>query len=190
MARETAPFTALLTLALIAAFCVEISLGGNSFCNTWGLTPADFSHTGNLAPLFTHGLLHDPDAPLAHLGGNVLVLLLAGPIVERELGSVRFGVLYTMSGLVGGVLHIAVDPSSNAILVGASGSIAGILAVLGVLRPRLLGFVAGFAAWNVWLAWSGTAGNVSFATHIGGFVAGALYCVTAHFSQKERSFTF
>jgi membrane associated rhomboid family serine protease len=190
MARDTAPVTVLLVLVLIAAFCLEISLGGNSFCATWGLTPAAFSRTGDLAPLFTHSLLHDPEAPLAHLGGNALVLLLAGSIVERELGSTRFGALYIASGLVGGILHIAVDSSSSTALVGASGSIAGVLAVLGVVRPRLIGFVAGFALWNIWLAWSGTAGNVSFATHIGGFCAGALYCVAAHLSQKERSFTF
>jgi membrane associated rhomboid family serine protease len=190
MARETAPVTALLAFALVAAYAAELALGGLPVCEAYGLVPAVFGRTGDLVPLFSHAFLHDPEAPFGHLGGNVLVLLLAGSIVERELGSVRFLALYTAAGLLGGLLHIAVDSSSSVPLIGASGAISGVLAVLGVLRPRLLGFVAGFVGWNVWLAWSGAAGDVSFATHIAGFSTGALYCVTAHLSQKERSFTF
>lgn len=185
MAREIAPVTALLAVVLVVAYGAEIALGGMSVCAEYGLTPAVFARTGDLAPVFTHTLLHDPAAPLGHLGGNVLVLLLAGSIVERDIGSARFVFLYVASGLFGALLHVAIDPSSDVTLIGASGCISGVLAVLGVARPRLLGFVAGFVAWNIWLAWSKSVGDVSFAAHIGGFAAGTLYCITARLAGKE-----
>jgi hypothetical protein len=66
--------------------------------------------------------------------------------------------------------HLAVDPHSSVALVGCSGSIAGIVAILGVLRPKSLGFVV----MNVYWAWTGTAGGISFAAHLGGFSFGAV----------------
>jgi membrane associated rhomboid family serine protease len=84
---------------------------------------------------------------------------------EPVLGHVRFTVLYFASGVAGALLHLAVDPHSSVALVGCSGSIAGIMAILGVLRPRSLGFVV----MNVYWAWTGTAGGISFAAHLSGF---------------------
>jgi membrane associated rhomboid family serine protease len=72
-------------------------------------------------------------------------------------------------------MHVAIDPGSMVPLVGASGAVFGVLAVAGVIRPALLGFVVSFAAIEVWHAFSGSAGDVSFGCHIGGFVAGFVF---------------
>jgi membrane associated rhomboid family serine protease len=59
--------------------------------------------------------------------------------------------------------------------VGASGAVFGLVALAGVLRPRLLGFAVALGAVEVFHAFTGGIGNVSFACHIGGFTAGALF---------------
>jgi membrane associated rhomboid family serine protease len=169
MARETAPFTALLALALIVAYAAELALGGMSVCTEFGLVPSHPSLETALSSMF----LHDPSGPI-HLGGNLVFLVVFGGIVERALGSVRFLGLYVAAGLGGCAFHCLVSPSSTDALVGASGALFGLLAVAAVVRPRMLGFAVAFAGLNVWYAFAGGAGDVSFGCHIGGFFVGFL----------------
>jgi membrane associated rhomboid family serine protease len=74
-------------------------------------------------------------------------------------------------------MHVLVGPAATTPLVGASGAIFGVMAVAGALRPRLLGFIVAFVGINVFHAFAGGSGNVSFGCHIGGFVAGFLVVV-------------
>jgi len=167
MARETAPFTALLALALIAAYGLELALGGMPICEAYGLVPARPSLESALSAMF----LHDPEG-VFHVGGNVVFLVVFGGIVERALGSFRFLGLYLAAGLAGAAFHCLVAPSSTDPLVGASGALFGLLAVAAVIRPRLAGFAVAFVGLNIWYAFMGGAGDVSFGCHIGGFFAG------------------
>jgi membrane associated rhomboid family serine protease len=155
--------------ASVAAYLAELAGGGMAVCERFGFTPAHSAFATALSSL----LVHDPDH-VAHIAGNMLVLALLGAVVEPVLGHARFAVVYFASGIAGALLHFAVDPHSGVALVGCSGSIVGIMAILGVLRPRSLGFVAGFVLMNVYWAWAGTAGSVSFAAHLGGFACGTL----------------
>jgi membrane associated rhomboid family serine protease len=59
------------------------------------------------------------------------------------------------------------------------------LAVLGALRPRLLGFIVGFVLVQVWYALAGGGGEVSFGTHIGGFAVGVLFVGIARATGSE-----
>ena len=165
----------LMTLALILAnllaYSLELASGGRAACDAYGLVPAHFMKSGAVEPLFTSMFLHDP-ASLLHLGGNMAFLALFGVVVERALGSFRFLGLYLLAGAAGGLMHVLVAPGASEPLVGASGAIFGVLAVAGVLRPRLMGFVAAFVGLNVFHAFVGGNDNVSFGCHIGGFVAG------------------
>jgi hypothetical protein len=38
--------------------------------------------SGDISPLFTYALVHDPHG-LLHVGGNLLVLSIVGPVVDR-----------------------------------------------------------------------------------------------------------
>jgi len=169
-----------LVLANLGAFALELAGGGMPVCEHFGLVPAHFEATTLLTSLF----LHDPDH-LAHLVGNVVVLAVAGSVVEGRIGSQRLLTVYLAAGVLGGLLHAVVDPSSPSPLVGASGAIFGILAVLGAFRPRLIGFVAGFALLNIYYAFTGTGGAVSFGTHLGGLAAGALFAVLSASNEKR-----
>mgnify|MGYP000876572719 CR=1 FL=1 len=76
-----------------------------------------------VAPLFLH-------YGAAHAIFNVMGLYVLGPFVERALRWERYFVVYFVSGLVGTLLFIAREhfaPGPSSILVGASGSIMGLL---------------------------------------------------------------
>jgi membrane associated rhomboid family serine protease len=107
----------------------------------------------------------------------MVCLALFGAVVERSLGAMRFLTLYLAAGVMGALLHVLCDPSSTAPLVGASGAIFGVLAAAGALRPHMLGFTLAFASVEVWHAFTGGSGDISFGCHIGGLVAGAVFAM-------------
>ena len=126
---------------------------------------------------------------------NLYSLLLFGTLVEEKIGRARHLALYWLSGLAGGLLHVALDPRGNVPCVGASGCIAGVLAYsalafpdvrlrvfdmrLAALLPRGLRFSARTYLW-LWLACQALlvreqvrgGGDVSALAHLGGAAVG------------------
>lgn len=166
-------FTALLVVLNLLVYFLELETSSEGFCQVFGLVPVRYIHTGNVTPLISSLFLHDPNN-VWHLVGNVAFLGVLGALVESYLGHIGFLALYLIAGVAGGLMHVSIDPSSTAPLVGASGAIFGLLAVAVVLRPRLIGFAVAFVAINVWHAFTGGDGSTSFACHIGGFAAGTV----------------
>ena len=166
--------TALLAVAIVAVFAVELaSPDPMTFAEAHGFVAA----TPSFGSALTSMLVHDPDG-LAHVGGNLLVLLVVGTLVERAIGSLRFLALFAAGGIAGAALHCVVDSS---ILVGCSGSLFAVLAVAAAIYgPAMLTFVAVLIAAAIGQAFgfggSGDAG-VSFACHLGGFALGAAVVV-------------
>ncbi len=140
----------------------------------------------------SYSFLH---AGVAHLLGNMAVLLLVGPFVEAALGRVRFLAAYLAGGAAAGALHVLV---SDASVVGASGAIAATVGMLAVLYGTRkvpvfywifvvfgTGRIPALALLPLWLInegyqWSlqarGPAGGaaVAYGAHVGGLIAGAL----------------
>jgi membrane associated rhomboid family serine protease len=158
-----------ITIAIIFANIVAYLL--RVPCETYGLVPAQFSRSGELGPILSGMFLH---ANIAHIVGNMVFLAVFGAIVETSLGHLSFLGLYLAAGIVGGLMHVLVNPAATDPLVGASGAIFGVIAVAAALRPRLLGFVVAFGAVSIWQAFTGADGSVSFGCHIGGLFMGAL----------------
>lgn len=113
----------------------------------------------------------------AHIAGNVIALAVVGSVVEPALRRARLVALFVASGVGGALMHLLVATGSDAALVGASGSIAGLMAVAAVVRPRvMLGFVATYIALNLLALYFTTPlfpPGVSTAAHLGGFATGA-----------------
>ncbi len=125
-------------------------------------------------------------AGLFHLVVNMIGLWFAGNILERILGVRRFVQLFLVAGIAGGFLQMIYD--SNTVLVGASGSVCGLIAAFSTLYPRmpitvLLFFVIPVRMQAMWLGISvvilsalllisGLFGNIGNLAHIGGAVAG------------------
>ena len=119
-----------------------------------------------------------------HLFNNMLILFLAGGVVERNLGSLRFLCLCLATGVCGNLVSVFWDAYTNAqsISVGASGMVFGVMGVILVILLRVRdrlgeGSTLGKRA-LLMLAlsvYSGfTAGNINNAAHLGGLAAGVL----------------
>lgn len=85
--------------------------------------------------LLTSVFLH---AGLSHLGSNLLVQILMGNAVERNLGHIRYLALYLLSGIGGNVISVLYDRAQgvNIYSVGASGTVFGVMGTLFVLIIR------------------------------------------------------
>lgn len=132
----------------------------------WRLLTAVFLHTG-----------------LYHLGSNLFVQVLMGNAVERNLGHIKYLILYIVSGVGGNVISVLYDRAQgvNTYSVGASGAVFGVMGALIVLiikgRKKLrtgssMLVRAGFAVFYAVYAGLSTP-YTNNAAHIGGLAFGA-----------------
>jgi len=174
----------------------------NLFIYRYGLIPIEISHFSDMTPdvpfpvflsPFTSMFMH---ADLWHLGGNMLYLWIFGNNIEDYLGHFKFLIFYFISGLAAVTLFVAIDPSGEIPLIGASGAIAGVLGAYLVLFPksriltliwiiffiRLLWLPAIFLL-GYWFilqlimglsSFGSSGGGVAWFAHIGGFTFGWL----------------
>ncbi len=173
---------ALVTKALIAlnvlVFLVNLAQGSslNQVSGTlfvrWALYIPGGLDQGEWYRLITAAFLH---ASLIHLAMNMLILWIVGAPVEQAIGRGRFLALYFVSGLAGSAGALLLSP--NAITVGASGAIFGILGaalVLEAQRNYVLGGQAfGLIAFNLIITFAFSS-YISVGGHVGGLVGGAL----------------
>jgi rhomboid protease GluP len=113
-------------------FLAEVKLGGSTSPLTLhrlgAMEPWAIRHGGQYWRMLTSLFLHF--GPL-HLLFNLYALFVIGPGLERLIGSVRFAILYLLSGLgsSAGVLILKWSDSRLEQLVGASGCVMGIVGV-------------------------------------------------------------
>ena len=126
--------------------------------------------------IFTAMFLH---FSITHIGLNMLSLFFIGPAVEVFYGKWRYLLIYLVSGIVGGIVTLVVQP--NALAAGASGAIFGVFGALGIfyiVNRQALGAYGRGAITN-WLFWIGINLVYGFAVpgigiwdHIGGLLSG------------------
>ena len=149
-------------------------------------------HEGELWRLFTYQFLH---ANLGHILFNMIALWFFGPVVEERFGHLRFLLYYLFCGVAAALFSSLLgymgffDPEWRFIpMVGASGSIYGIMAACAVLFPharvqllfppvnlsvrQFALVVLGIACAVVIFQWNNAGGE---AGHLGGMLAGALW---------------
>jgi membrane associated rhomboid family serine protease len=154
-----------------------------------GVTPVPVWFT-LLTSMFMHG-------GWAHLGGNMLYLLIFGDNLENRLGHVRYIAFYILCGLIASLAHVFSTAflGQNLLIpsLGASGAISGVLGAYLRLFPTrrvdviIFWFITSVPAivvlgfWIVFQIVNGMgvlggdeAGGVAYAAHIGGFIAGLL----------------
>lgn len=132
---------------------------------------------GEFWRIFTATFLH---ASILHIGLNMLSLFFIGPAVELFYGKWRYLLIYLASGIVGGLASYLMLPQ-NVLLVGASGSIAGVFGALGaffIVNRRALGAAANamLGQWLFWLlinvAFDFSQTNIGWQAHLGGLLVG------------------
>lgn len=188
----------LLILANVAVFCAQLLLDV-PFGTRAGLAPGgrllewvDFSTADMLRlhvwGLFTYMFIH---SGLSHLFWNMLTLFIAGPEVERTLGTRQFLRFYVFCGVAGALANfvplLLLDGRSFPV-IGASGAALGALVAFAVIDPErqfflfpipfpitARGVVLIIVALNVGSAITGGGGPVAVTTHLGGMAAGYVY---------------
>jgi membrane associated rhomboid family serine protease len=133
----------------------------------WRLITAAFLHYG-----------------LIHLGMNMLVLWIIGPPLEEYFGHWRYLLVYLVAGLAGSAGALIWSP--NALTVGASGAIWGIMGAALVLEARRIYVFGGSALGLVLLNLAITflIPGISIGGHIGGLIGGGL-CALAYSSFRR-----
>jgi membrane associated rhomboid family serine protease len=144
-----------------------------------------------ISHLFTSMFMH---GSWLHLLGNMWFMWIFGNNVEDATGRLRFLAFYLLCGLTAAFAQIVTSPASAIPMVGASGSISGVMGAYLLLYPRVrvfaivpIGFFITSIALPAWamlgywfliqfvsglVSFGGEMGGVAFWAHIGGFVAG------------------
>lgn len=147
------------------------------------------SHLGFIE-LFTYQFVH---GGLAHLLFNMFFLYIFGDNIEGAMGHGGFFVFYLLCGIGAALVEINLDPAfglnNPGVLIGASGSISGIMGayILRFPRAKVLTWIffvffkeiSAMYYIGIWIALQflsqarATAGeSAAFMAHIGGFVTG------------------
>ncbi|MFF4605433.1 rhomboid family intramembrane serine protease [Streptomyces sp. NPDC001339] len=164
-----------------------------AYFERWGVIPLELwngSPQALLTPLtalFVHG-------SWLHLLGNMLFLYVFGGMAETRMGRLPFAAFYLIIGYLALLGYAAAHATSGRTLVGASGSIAGVLGAFLYLFPRarvtsvfpfLFFLPLRFPAWIVLLFWfflqwqaaqdDPHGPGVAYLSHVIGFALGFLY---------------
>lgn len=90
--------------------------------NPWDIIRYQFSHASSM-----------------HLFGNSLFLFFVGPACEQYLGHIKFLLFYLLCGCAAALGFLGIFPEDS--IIGASGSISGIIAILPFVQPSLAGLM-------------------------------------------------
>lgn len=129
-----------------------------------------------------------------HLINNMLILYVTGMRLEHAIGSIRFGILYLLSGICGSVLscYMELVEADPAVSAGASGAVFGVIGGLIALAVWNRGKVEGLTTRGL-LGMLALSLYYGFATsgvdnwgHIGGLVGGLVVgCIFAAIDKMK-----
>ena len=131
---------------------------------------------------------------VTHIFSNMLLLFFLGEVVEREVGSVLFAVMYLVSGIWGcvAVFIEEIVRDTNIVVVGASGAIFGLLGVLFALVLFKRVTRSNMHVTRVFMViilsvYNGfTQANTANSAHIGGLIAGFLFGVIFCLAKPKK----
>jgi membrane associated rhomboid family serine protease len=141
--RIPPPATIVLFLITVVVFLGQVLGGGTAWQRAVGLIPANVAAGHSLLrigdtqvlpawlTLFSYMFLH---SGVFHLLANMTCLWVFGILAEPMMGTKRFALTYLAFGVLTGVAIVAIIPSWTSPMVGASGSISGILGGFLALR--------------------------------------------------------
>jgi membrane associated rhomboid family serine protease len=130
-----------------------------------------------------------------HLLVNGFALYGTGTIVEKDIGHIKFFGVFIFSGMVAGLFHSFLNSTSGIPLVGASGAIFGVIAVLFLLMPFKMTFalivplpsvIVGLmlSLFELSSFWMAPDPGIAHDAHLSGFIFG---CVFAFIIDQKRA---
>ena len=147
-----------------------------------------------ITSLFLHGSLW-------HLIGNMWFLWIFGNNIEDIVGHFKFVLFYLLGGIAASMLQIVLTSSSTVPIIGASGAVSAVLGAyilkfpsarirtlvffifITVIRVPAVAFIGIWFLMQLFYGLGGSASNVAWFAHIGGFVFGLLAVLV--FQKRE-----
>jgi membrane associated rhomboid family serine protease len=201
----------LVTLSIIVinflVFLVELA-NGDAFVLRWSLVPSHISAGHDLGTIFSSMFMH---ASWSHIIGNMIFLWAFGPVIEDEMGPVRYAAFYLLGGIAATAAQVAFDPHSTIPNLGASGAIAAVMGAFLVTFPRdqirtilvifvfiRITYVPAIVLIGLWFLsqfWSAgqitpqeaASGGVAYLAHVGGFIFGAVFARLFEPGEREKA---
>jgi membrane associated rhomboid family serine protease len=183
-----------LMIVMGAVFLLQMLVSGR-FSFYLGLVPVWVWKKYCLWQLITYIFLH---GGITHLLFNFLALWMFGSELESYWGSKKFLRYFLFCGIGAGICTVVFSPYQYIPVIGASGSIYGLLLAFGWLfpnRPIYIYFlfpipakymVIIFGLIELFSSAEGTGGGVAHLTHLGGLFFGLLYMAYPTVRQKIR----
>lgn len=154
--------------------------------------------------LFTSEFIHSVVDPW-HLIGNMFIFFFVGIALEERIGRKKFLAIFLLTGAFGALAHSVANPNSFITLIGASGSIFGVMGALVFAYPRdevvmpvgigimfitrikVIYAVLLFAAIETFLIWISFNDQTAHLAHLGGLIGG--FVLAAILIRKQRTHT-
>jgi membrane associated rhomboid family serine protease len=198
-------YVQVLIVGLLVIFFIEFfdaQFGADLVVDEMSFRPVYLTQGQNIYTMFTYMFVH---GSVAHVVFNILFLFLIGSQLEIRVGKPRFVTFYYVAGIAAVLTEAFIlGLDSNALILGASGAIAGTMGAMLWLYPReripmflgpiFLPRVSVALSVLVWLAvqlfldlMPGMGGGVAYSAHLGGFVTGlALAAVLPKVAPKGK----
>ncbi len=164
----------------------------------------------SLFNLISYQFMH---ANFGHLMSNMIFLFLFGALLESLFGGLLLLLTYFASGIIAALVFLNFSMYVNSPLIGASGSVSGILAAyclanyknklrffyfLYIPKPEYMGFVY-FPPWILLIYWFLTDltgylsqvtefAGVAYTAHMGGHLAGIVIALSILFLWKKKTY--
>jgi membrane associated rhomboid family serine protease len=149
--------------------------------------------------VITYQFLHDPNY-YWHIFLNMLGLFFLGPVLERHWGGKKFLPFYLGCGVAGALFYyflVAVGFLQGGEMVGASGSILGLLAACAILFPHFVVFIflfpvpirvaaVGLTALYFLMVVTRSDNAGGNAAHLAGMATGAVYVLSQSWRDKFK----
>lgn len=180
--RNLPPAIRLLMIANIAGFIIGLVVP--DMHNLFGLVPQQVLFHRWIWQPITYLFLH---GNLWHLFFNLFALWMFGMPVEAQWGERDFLKYYFLCGLGAAAAHLALAPQSGIPVIGASGSVYGLLVAFAMLYPDAVVYLYFlipikaahmallFGAIEFFAGATGSTPGVARFAHLGGMLTGYLY---------------
>lgn len=211
--RSHFPFGTLLFItSCVIIFFITQSKGINYYAAHYGVVPSQvknatfsFSLYNEYFTLFTSIFLH---SDIFHLILNMIALWAFSRTLEDKIGTIAYILVFIGSGIVGSLLHVYLNPTSQLPMIGASGAVYGVMGAYLVFFPmhklkfliwvifkpiifevRALFIIGIYLLLELGGLKEGNASGIAHAAHVGGLAFGYLVAAIENMftpSKKDK----
>ncbi|MDD3368624.1 MAG: rhomboid family intramembrane serine protease [Lachnospiraceae bacterium] len=187
--RKAMPWMTIALVTVNVIIYLLCALSGNVLYNIGVFDKIAILQNGEYYRIISSMFLH---ADVSHIFSNMLILFLAGELVERHRGHLWFAIYYFAAGIGGNLLYLYYEIMSDdyTASLGASGAVFGIVGAILALtilsKGKLESVTIGRVAFMIFYSgYSGlTSSYVNNVAHLGGVVTGFVVAIVVEIFRK------